>query len=107
MIKEAFPILALSIFSSILGVGMITPLLPIYAENMGATGISIGMIFAGFAISRTIIMPVSGRLSDRIGRKLFFCIGLLSYAIFPLGHVYADIVLELILVRLGTVLLLV
>ena len=69
MIKEAFPILALSIFSSILGVGMITPLLPIYAENMGATGISIGMIFAGFAISRTIIMPVSGRLSDRIGRK--------------------------------------
>lgn len=100
MIKKAFPILALSIFSSMLGVGIITPLLPIYAENMGATGISIGMIFAGFAISRTIIMPVSGRLSDRTGRKLFLCIGLLSYAIFSLGYVYAGSVSELILVRL-------
>ncbi len=100
MIKRAFPILALSIFSSMLGVGIITPLLPLYAENMGATGISIGMLFAGFSISRTIIMPVSGRLSDRTGRRLFLCIGLLSYAIFSLGYVYADSVSELILVRL-------
>ena len=100
MIKNAFPILALSIFSSMLGVGIVAPLLPLYAENLGATGIWIGIIFASFSISRTIIMPIVGWLSDRRGRKLFLCIGLLSYAIVSLGYIWADSVSQLTLVRL-------
>jgi len=71
MIRKIFPILALCVFSSMLGVGIIAPLLPLYAENLGATGIWIGVIFAGFSISRAIFLPIIGRLSDRIGRKLF------------------------------------
>jgi len=71
MIKKVSPILALSVFSSMLGIGIIAPLLPLYAENMGATGIWVGIIFAGFSISRVIFLPVIGRLSDRSGRKLF------------------------------------
>ncbi|MDH5695414.1 MAG: MFS transporter [Dehalococcoidia bacterium] len=100
MIKKAFPVLALSIFSSMLGVGIIAPLLPLYAENMGATGIWIGIIFAGFSISRAAIMPVVGRLSDRWGRKLFLSIGLLSYSIISLGYIWANSVSQLTLVRL-------
>ena len=100
MIKRAFPVLALSIFSSMLGVGIIAPLLPLYAENMGATGIWIGMIFAGFSISRAAIMPVVGRLSDRWGRKLFLSIGLLSYSIISLAYIWANSVSQLTLVRL-------
>jgi len=99
-IKKVFPILALSIFSSMLGVGIISPLLPLYAEQMGATGIWIGIIFAGFSISRTIVMPIVGRLSDRSGRKLFLSIGLLGYAIISLGYIWANSVTELTLVRL-------
>jgi len=99
-VKKVFPILALSIFSSMLGVGIISPLLPLYAEQMGATGIWIGTIFAGFSISRTIIMPIVGRLSDRSGRKLFLSIGLLGYAIISLGYIWANSVTELTLVRL-------
>jgi len=83
-----------------LGVGIISPLLPLYAEQMGATGIWIGAIFAGFSISRTIIMPIVGRLSDRSGRKLFLSIGLLGYAIISLGYIWANSVTELTLVRL-------
>ena len=100
MIKKVFPILAISIFSSMLGIGIIVPLLPVYAENLGATGIWIGTIFAGFAISRTIVMPIVGRLSDRSGRKLFLSIGLLGYAIISLGYIWANSVTELTLVRL-------
>lgn len=99
-LKKVFPILALSIFSSMLGVGIISPLLPLYAEQMGATGIWIGTIFAGFSISRTIVMPIVGRLSDRSGRKLFLSIGLLGYAIISLGYIWANSVTELTLVRL-------
>jgi DHA1 family multidrug resistance protein-like MFS transporter len=100
MIKKIFPVLTLSIFASMLGVGIISPLLPLYAENMGATGIWIGMIFAGFSISRTIIAPFAGRLSDRRGRKLFIGIGLLSSSIISLGYIWADSASLLTLVRL-------
>ncbi len=100
MIKKVFPILALSIFSSMLGVGIVAPLLPLYAENLGATGIGIGIIFASFSISRAIFMPITGWLSDRRGRKLFLTIGLLSYSIISLGYIWADSVSQLTLVRL-------
>ena len=86
MIKKVFPVLALSIFTSMLGIGIIVPLLPLYAENLGATGIWIGVIFAGFSIARTITTPIAGRLSDRRGRKLLLSIGLLSSAIISLGY---------------------
>ena len=100
MIKKVFPILALSIFSSMLGAGIIAPLLPLYAENLGATGIWLGVIFGGFSLSRTVFLPVFGRLSDRSGRKWFICVGLLLYAIISLGYIWADSVFQLILVRL-------
>jgi len=100
MLKKTFPILALSIFSSMLGVGIVAPLLPIYAEEMGATGIWLGVIFGGFSISRAIVMPIIGRLSDRHGRKLFLGIGLLAYAIISLGYIWAENVSQLTAVRL-------
>jgi len=99
MIKKAFPVLGLSIFASMLGVGIVAPLLPLYAEKMGATGIWIGMIFAGFSISRTVVMPIAGRISDRKGRKIFLAAGLLLYAIISLGYIWASDVVQLTLVR--------
>ena len=99
MIKKVFPALALSIFASMLGVGIIVPLLPLYAENLGATGIWIGIIFASFSISRAIISPFVGRLSDRRGRKLPLSIGLLISAIISLGYT-ANSLWGLTLVRL-------
>jgi len=100
MIKRVFPILALSIFSSTLGIGIVAPLLPLYAESMGASGVWLGAIFAGFSITRTIFMPVFGRLSDRNGRKKFITIGLLAYAVISPCFVWADTVHLLFLMRL-------
>jgi len=99
MIKKVFPILALSIFSSLLGAGIIVPLLPIYAEDLGATGIWLGAISAGYFASNAITTPIFGRLSDRRGRKLFISVGLLCYAIISLGFIWADTVSQLALVR--------
>ncbi len=100
MIKKTFPVLGLSIFASMLGVGIVAPLLPLYAEKMGATGVWIGMIFAGFSISRAVVMPVVGKFSDRSGRKLFLSSGLLAYAIISLGYIWARDPFRLMLVRL-------
>jgi MFS family permease len=100
MIRKVFPLLALPIFTSMLGVGIISPLLPLYAENLGASGIWIGIVFASFSISRTIIMPFAGRLSDRRGQKLVLSIGLLASSIISLGYIWANSIPQLTLVRL-------
>ena len=84
MIKKVFPILAVSIFSAMLGSGLIVPLLPLYAQDLGATGTQLGILFAGFSISRSVFTPIIGRLSDRRGRKIFLCLGLLFYSIISL-----------------------
>jgi len=100
MIKKIFPVLAISVFASMLGVGIIAPLLPLYADSLGATGVWLGVIFASFSITRAISMPIFGWLSDRRGRKVFLCSGLLFYAIISLGYIWAGNILELTLIRL-------
>lgn len=99
-IKKIFPILGLSIFSSMIGIGIIAPLLPVYARNMGATGVWVGVIFAGYAISRTIVLPFIGRLSDRRGRKLIISIGLFIFAVTSFTYILADNVILLFVIRL-------
>jgi len=100
MIKKVFPILAVSLFSAMLGVGLVSPLLPLFASDMGASGFELGMIFAGYGIANTVATPIIGRLSDRRGRKIFLSIGLLAYSIISLGYVWAASVPQLVLVRL-------
>ncbi len=100
MNKRVFLVLFISIFIAMIGVGIIVPLLPVYAEEMGATGIWIGIIFSGFLLSRLIFMPFVGRLSDKKGRKPFITVGLFSYALISLGYVWAEGVGELALVRM-------
>ncbi|UEC42173.1 MAG: Major facilitator superfamily MFS_1 [Methanothrix sp.] len=94
-----FEVLFISVFAAMLGLGIIGPLLPIYAENLGATGLWIGIIFSGFAAARAIFMPMVGRLSDESGRKKFIVFGLLAYAVLSLGYVTAGSVYSLTVVR--------
>lgn len=76
------------------------PLLPLYAESLGATGFWMGLIFSGFAISRTLVTPVFGRLSDRNGRKSFIVIGLFFYAIISPAFIWAVTPSQLVWIRI-------
>lgn len=97
---KTFSVLFFSIFTAMLGLGIIIPILPVYAETLGAGGFWLGAIFAGFSISRSVCMPVVGRLSDRRGRKRFIATGLLVYALSSAGYIYAESALFLFCVRL-------
>ena len=83
-----------------MGVGVIAPTMPIYAETLGATGFWLGTIYAAFSLSRLIFMPIAGRLSDTRGRKGFILSGLMIYALASLGYIWSDSVIELTWVRL-------
>jgi len=98
--KLIFITLFFSIFSTITGVGIVVPLLPVYARNLGAGGLYIGLIFGAFSLSRVFFLPYFGRLSDRKGRKLLIVTGLLAYTIVSVAFLLSDTIGSLILIRL-------
>ena len=97
--KRIYNVLFISVFATMLGLGVVSPLLPIYAENLGATGIWLGIIFSAFALSRSVFMPIIGRISDRRGRKWIILIGMFAYAVFSLAYLIVDNVYSLTAVR--------
>ena len=99
--SRIFVVLFVAIFTAMVGLGIIIPILPVYARSpsIGASGIWLGTIFAGFSISRSVFMPWVGRLSDRRGRKGFIAAGLLLYAVSSLGYIYAFDAVTLCCVR--------
>ena len=97
--RKIFATLFFSLFATVTGVGIVVPLLPIYARNLGAGGIYIGLIFGAFALSRTFFLPYFGRLSDRKGRKPLIVAGLLLYAALSLLFIWSESVESLIAIR--------
>ena len=79
---------------------MVSPLLPVFAEEMGASGIWLGFAFSGFAISQVPLMPMVGRLSDRFNKKVFIWLGLLIYAVAAVGYFWSPSFHELVLFRI-------
>ena len=98
-IRGILPFLGLSVFSSNLGNGIIAPLLPLYAEKLGASGIWLGIIFSGVSISSAICMPFAGRLSDHVGRKLILSIGLFIFTVTSFAYIWANSIASLMAVR--------
>ena len=97
--KLIFVTLFFSIFATITGVGIVVPLLPVYAHALGAGGLAIGLIFGAFSISRVFFLPYFGRLSDRKGRKPLIVPGLLAYTLVSFAFLFSDDVSILITVR--------
>lgn len=91
--------LLLSVFIAFLGIGIIIPIMPVFASELGAGGFALGMIIAAFSITRGVLMPVIGSLSDKWGRKNFLVSGLLIYGLVGLLIPLAENVGQLITIR--------
>ena len=53
----------------ILGLTLILPLLPFYAEKMGATPTEVGLLVSVYAACQLVAGPLLGQMSDRTGRR--------------------------------------
>ncbi len=85
---------------TMIGWGVIWPVIPVFASELGAGGVQIGLILASFNISRSISNPFVGPLSDRLGRKAFMVAGLLLIVLVSCLYVAVNSVEALIGVRL-------
>lgn len=69
---------------ALVGIGIIAPILPLYAETFAARAWTLGLAFAAFAVSRALVGPWIGTLSDRIGRRRLILFGLGGFTILSL-----------------------
>jgi DHA1 family multidrug resistance protein-like MFS transporter len=99
MRSRSFVALYIAVFVATLGISMVSPLLPVYAKELGANGVWLGLTFSAFAIVQAIFGPFAGRLSDRFGRKPFIVTGLAIYCVAALGYLTAGSFLQVIAFR--------
>jgi DHA1 family tetracycline resistance protein-like MFS transporter len=64
-----FPIF-LIVFTDVVGMGMIIPVLPLFAkDDLGATPMQIALLATVYSLAQLVAAPRLGRLSDRVGRR--------------------------------------
>lgn len=79
--KKSLPILFAVMFLVMVGFGIIIPVLPFYAENIGASPAELGWLMAAYSVMQLLFAPVWGRVSDRMGRKPVMMIGIIGLAL--------------------------
>ncbi|MFI5396691.1 MAG: MFS transporter [Candidatus Binatia bacterium] len=87
--RSALTIIFLTVFVDLLGFGIVLPLLPYYAREFHASGMTAGALIAIYSAMQFVCAPLWGRWSDRIGRRPVLLVSLagstLSYLLFALA----------------------
>ncbi|MFW6192570.1 MAG: MFS transporter, partial [Gemmatimonadota bacterium] len=90
MISGRLAILCGTVLVDMIGFGIVLPLLPFYAESMGASPSEVTLIIASYSAMQLAAAPIWGRVSDRRGRRPLIIAGLFasaaSYLIFGLAE---------------------
>jgi MFS family permease len=98
--RFAFPTLFMVVFIDLVGFGIVIPLVPFFAERLGARPELITLIIALHALCQAGAMPVWGALSDRRGRRPVLLVSMLGHAGSYLMMGYADSLWMLALARI-------
>ncbi len=84
----------------VLGLTIILPLLPFYAEKFGASAAVVGLLVSTYAFCQLIAGPMLGRMSDHMGRKPLLLVSQLGTFVGFLILAYADALWVIFLSRI-------
>mmetsp|Transcript_26888 Transcript_26888/g.44056 ORF Transcript_26888/g.44056 Transcript_26888/m.44056 type:complete len:518 (-) Transcript_26888:90-1643(-) len=65
-----------SVFLDFMGVSLVQPILPFYAEEFGATPTQLGALYSSYSGMSLLASLFMGKFSDRFGRKPMICFSL-------------------------------
>jgi DHA1 family tetracycline resistance protein-like MFS transporter len=76
MKSASLGIVFLTALIDMIGFGIVIPILPYFAEHLGASPFEIGLLTGSYLLMQLITSPLWGRWSDRIGRRpvLIMCL---------------------------------
>ncbi len=91
--RSRLSIIFLTVFVDLIGFGIIIPILPYYAQRLGAGGFGLGALLGAFSLMQFVATAVLGRTSDRVGRRPILLATMLcnaaGYLLFAAAHSYA------------------
>lgn len=94
-------ILLTTLFIAFLGISLVIPVMPTIMNELHISGTVVGYLVAAFSLSQLLVSPISGRWTDRFGRKIMIVIGLLFFSfseyLFAIGETVAILFVSRIL----------
>jgi multidrug resistance protein len=82
------------------GLLMVIPLLPFFAQEMGGGGVWVGLLVSAYALAQLLSAPLWGRVSDRYGRRPALLVSLTAAAAAYVVFAFATSLWVLLLSRL-------
>ena len=98
--RSALAILFVIVFIDLLGFGMVIPVMPLYAKELGAPEVWTGLLSTGYSAMQFVFAPIWGRLSDRVGRRPVLLVSIFMTAAAFLLYGLADTFALLLVSRL-------
>jgi MFS family permease len=103
LITAPFLLAVLGTLGIFLSIGMLLPVLPVYAKGpLDAGNVGIGLAVAAASPTALLFQPIAGRLGDRRGRRLLVVAGPLIMAATIASYTMVDALLPLVALRLAT-----
>lgn len=87
------------VFIDLVGFGIIIPLGPYYATNLGATPTEVGFMMTIYSLMQFLFSPFWGKLSDKVGRRPILLMSLLGSALSYLIFAFSTEFYMLIIAR--------
>ncbi len=70
--------------------GILSFVLPVYGQEIGADAVQIGLFFSVFSVMTVLLRPIVGVGIDRYGRRPFLLGGMIGYAATMLAFAFSD-----------------
>ncbi|MBC8132712.1 MAG: MFS transporter [Deltaproteobacteria bacterium] len=100
MRKASLGTIFLTVFLDLLGFGLVIPFLPGFARQLGASDLVAALTGAVYSLMQFLLVPIWGRLSDRIGRRPVLLASIAATAAGMVFLGFADTLVLLFLARL-------
>jgi len=97
--RKLLALVCVVIFVDSLGYGVVVPVMPVYASELGIGELGLGMLFASYAMGNIVAALPFGLISDRLGRRPFLVFGMLAMAGAFVLYAYSTTYITLFLSR--------
>ena len=103
VLTRPFVLAVLAILGVSFPIGMLLPVLPLFAKGpLGTGSVGVGIAIAAASPTALLVQPLAGRLADRRGRRVLVIVGPLIVATSVAAYTFVDTLAVLVLLRLVT-----
>jgi len=83
-----------------MALGVLLPVVPLFVKHdLGGNDIAVGVVVGAFAVGAVLLRPFTGRVSDRVGRRILIVLGGVIVGSAGLLYLFASAIVPLVFVR--------